>query len=46
MQELSPSWRFDVSTRPGQRTVTLSERASGAAELDPISIKPILAFPG
>jgi len=45
MQELSLSWRFDVSTRPGEHSITLSERTSGAAEFDPITITPVFAFP-
>ncbi|MDT0330878.1 hypothetical protein [Nocardiopsis lambiniae] len=44
-QDISPCWGVGITANPdGTQEITLSEKYPGAADLDPVSIKPTFAF--
>ena len=43
--DISPFWRWDVSTAGAQTTMSLAAKRSDAAEADPIALTPTFTFP-
>jgi hypothetical protein len=43
--DLSPHWRADITSGPGEVHIAFAERYPGAALIDPVHLKSVFAFP-